>query len=214
MEIDFLKIINVLGTFSFAISGATMAMNKRLDAFGVLVIAFVTSIGGGTLRDVLIGNLPVGWLSSELILLLIFFTAIGTMFFQKYINKLPTTLFLFDAMGIGLFTIAGVEIAEAKGFNAPICITLGTITACFGGVIRDVLLNHVPLIFRKELYAVACIIGGILYFIIKEAGLHSKFTTFICIGVIVSIRILAVKYNIQLPAFYKPSEVKEDNTED
>lgn len=211
-EIDLLKIINLLGTFSFAISGATMAMNKKLDAFGVLVIAFVTSIGGGTLRDVLIGNLPVGWLSSEQILLLIFCTAVGTMFFDKYIRKLPTTLFLFDAMGIGLFTIAGVEIAEAKGFNIPICITLGTITACFGGVIRDVLLNHVPLIFRKELYATACIVGAAVYFGIKAAGLHSEFTTFICIGIIVTLRILAVKYNIRLPAFYSPGDGKDDDT--
>ncbi len=209
MEDEVLKIINVLGTFSFAVSGATMAMNKRLDAFGVLVIAFVTSIGGGTLRDLLIGNVPVGWLYSESILLLIFFTALGTMFFHKYIRKLPTTLFLFDALGIGLFTIAGVEIAEAKGFNPVLCITLGTITACFGGVIRDVLLNHVPLIFRKELYAVACIFGAGTYFLIKWAGWHSNFTTFICIGVIVFIRILAVKYNIQLPAFYKPEDIKE-----
>lgn len=208
MEYDFLKIINVLGTISFAISGANMAINKRLDAFGVLVISFVTSIGGGTLRDILIGNVPVGWLTSEFMLLLIFSTAISTMLFSKYISKLPTTLFIFDAMGIGLFTIAGVEIAEVKGFNIPICITLGTITACFGGVIRDVLLNHVPLIFRKELYAVACIIGAGFYFLIKEMGLHSRFTTFICIAIIVAIRILAVKYKINLPAFYKPAQDK------
>lgn len=209
-EVDLLKIINVLGTVSFAISGATMAMNKNLDAFGVLVIAFVTSIGGGTLRDVLIGNLPVGWLASERILLLIFCTSVATLFFHKYIRKLPTTLFLFDAMGIGLFTIAGAEIAEAKGFNIPLCITLGTITACFGGVIRDVLLNHVPLIFRKELYATACILGAAVYFGIKAVGLHSQFTTFICIGIIVILRILAVKYNIRLPAFYLPPEEADD----
>jgi uncharacterized membrane protein YeiH len=208
MEFDFLKLINVLGTFAFAVSGASQAMTKRLDAFGVLVIAFVTSIGGGTLRDILIGNLPVGWLSSERILALIFATAIGTMFFHKYVTKIPTTLFLFDAMGIGLFTIAGVEIAESKGFNIPLSITLGTITACFGGVIRDVLLNNVPLLFRKELYAVACIVGASVYFIIKELGLHSQFTTLICIAIIVGIRILAVTYKVNLPAFYKDEEIK------
>lgn len=210
IEVDLLKIINVLGTVAFAISGASMAMNKKLDAFGVLVIAFVTSIGGGTLRDVLIGNLPVGWLSSERILLIIFCTAVCTMIFHKYIMKLPTTLFLFDAMGLGLFTIAGIEIAEAKGFNIPLCITLGTITACFGGVIRDVLLNHVPLIFRKELYATACILGAGVYFAIKAAGLHSQLTPFICIGIIVLLRIIAIKYNIRLPAFYLPSATKDE----
>jgi uncharacterized membrane protein YeiH len=206
VEIDILKIINALGIFAFAVSGATMAMNKRLDVFGVLVISFVTSIGGGTLRDLLIGNVPVGWLFSQGQIGLIFFTALATMFFDKYIKKLPTTLFIFDALGLGLFTIAGVEIAEAKGFNSAICILLGTITACFGGVLRDVLLNHVPLIFRKELYAVACILGAGIYFLIKALGLHSNLTSFICIGVIVIIRILAVKYNIQLPVFNSGSK--------
>lgn len=206
MEVELLKIINVLGTIAFAISGATMAMNKNLDAFGILVISFVTAIGGGTLRDLLIGNLPVGWLSSERILTVILCTAVCTMIFHKYIMKLPTTLFLFDAMGLGLFTIAGIEIAEAKGFNIPLCITLGTITACFGGVIRDVLLNNVPLIFRKEMYATTCILGAAVYFLIKSAGLHSQLTPFICIGIIVLLRILAVRYNIRLPAFYVPPE--------
>lgn len=214
MDFDFLKIINVLGTVSFAISGASQAMNRKLDAFGVLVIAFVTSIGGGTLRDLLIGNVPVGWLNSQPILALIFFTAVCTMFFQKYTRRIPTTLFLFDAAGIGLFTIAGVEIAEAHGFSIPLSITLGTITACFGGVIRDVLLNNVPLLFRKELYAVACIIGACFYFLIKEMGLGSKFTTIICIAIIVAIRILAVKYNINLPAFYKPEDTENYELEE
>jgi uncharacterized membrane protein YeiH len=209
-ELDILKIINVLGTFAFAISGASMAMNKKLDAFGVLVIAFVTSIGGGTLRDLLIGNLPVGWLNSDFILLLTFFTSLLTLFFYPYLKKMTTTLFLFDALGIGLFTIAGVEIAEAKGFNIPICITLGTITACFGGVIRDVLLNHVPLIFRKELYATTCIVGASVYFLLKSWGIHSEITTFICIGIIVLLRIWAVKYKIYLPAIATTGENEEE----
>ncbi len=211
IEVELLKVINILGTVAFAISGATMAMNKKLDAFGVLVIAFVTAIGGGTLRDLLIGNLPVGWLSSERVLLAILCTAVCTMLFHKYIMKLPTTLFLFDAMGLGLFTIAGIEIAEAKGFNIPLCITLGTITACFGGVIRDVFLNHVPLIFRKEMYATTCILGALVYFAIKSAGLHSQLTPFICIGIIVVLRILAVKYNIRLPAFYLPQAPEDED---
>ena len=181
-------------------------MEKHLDAFGILVISFVTAIGGGTLRDLLIGNVPVNWLSNERVLLIIFITAFVTMFFHKYISRLPTTLFLFDAMGIGLFTIAGVEIAISKGYNIPISITLGTITACFGGVIRDVLLNQVPLIFRKELYAVACILGAMMYFLIRAIGWSSSFTTFICIGIIVAIRILSVRYKINLPAFYVPKQ--------
>ena len=103
MTISFLQIIEILGTFSFAVSGATFAMEKRLDPFGVLIISFVTAIGGGTLRDVVIGNLPVGWLRDGTVTTLIFVAGISTMFFDKYFKKLTTTLFLFDALGLGLF---------------------------------------------------------------------------------------------------------------
>ncbi len=202
MSLNFLTVIDILGTFAFAVSGASLAMNKRLDAFGVLVLSFVTAIGGGTLRDILIGNLPVGWLKNETATVVIFISAIATLFFQRRIEKLPITLFLFDAMGLGLFTMVGIEMAMAKGFSVGICIALGTITACFGGVIRDVLLNQVPLVFRREIYAMACVAGGLLYFLLRELQLESYFTRMICIVVIVVIRVLAVRYKWSLPQLY------------
>jgi uncharacterized membrane protein YeiH len=202
MKTDFLLVIDILGTFSFAVSGAFLAMQKRLDPFGVLVLAFVTAIGGGTLRDILIGNLPVRWLKNDTAILVIFCAAIATMFFGRFLKQFTTTLFLFDALGLGLFTIIGIELGLEKQFGAGVCIALGTITACFGGVIRDVLLNNVPLLFRKEIYALACIIGGVIYFILKKIDLDADISNIICIIVIFTIRVIAVRYKLYLPHFY------------
>ncbi|OSZ80593.1 hypothetical protein CAP36_04900 [Chitinophagaceae bacterium IBVUCB2] len=203
MPTDFLYIIDILGTFSFAVSGAFLAMEKKLDPFGVLVLAFVTAIGGGTLRDMMIGNLPVSWLANATATIVIFASAVVTMFFGRYLKHLTTTLFLFDALGLGLFTVVGIKLGIAKGFSPGVCITLGTITACFGGVVRDVLLNNIPLLFRKEIYALACILGGLLYFLLRSFKMDADVVTIICILVIFIIRIIAVRYKLFLPAFYK-----------
>lgn len=198
----FLHIIEILGTFSFAVSGAFFAMEKKLDPFGLIIISFVTAIGGGTLRDVMIGNLPVGWLRNETAIITIFIAAIGSMFFEARLRKFTTTLFLFDALGLGLFTIVGIEKAMEQHFSIGVCIALGTVTACFGGVIRDVLLNNVPLVFRKEIYAMASIIGGLAYFAFKKINIDTDVSKIICILLIFSIRLVAVKYRLGLPAFY------------
>lgn len=202
MPTDFLFIIDILGTFSFAVSGAFLAMQKRLDPFGILVLSFVTAIGGGTLRDIMIGNLPVTWLKDETAAIVIFFSAIATLLFGKYLRRLTTTLSLFDALGLGLFTIIGIELAIENGFSMGICIALGTITACFGGVIRDVLLNDVPLLFRKEIYAMAAIIGGLVYFLLKKIDLDDNISKTLSILVIFAIRVVAVRYKLSLPQFY------------
>lgn len=202
MPTHFLYIIDILGTISFAVSGAFLGMDKKLDPFGVLVISFVTAIGGGTLRDILIGNQPVSWLQNETVTIVIFCSAIVTMFFGKYLKHLSTTLFLFDALGLGLFTIVGIKLGIAQNFSVGVCITLGTITACFGGVVRDVLLNSIPLLFRKEIYAMACIIGGLIYFLLRELKLDADVITILCILIIFVIRLLAVRYKISLPQMY------------
>ena len=202
MPTNFLFIIDILGTFSFAVSGAFLAMQKKLDPFGVLVLAFATAIGGGTLRDIMIGNLPVSWLRNETAAIVIFSSAIATMSFAWFLKHFTTTLFLFDALGLGLFTIIGIEMGIAKNFSTGVCIALGTITACFGGVLRDVLLNDVPLLFRKEIYAMACITGGLIYFLLWKINIDSDVSKILCILIIVAIRILAVRYKLSLPQFY------------
>jgi uncharacterized membrane protein YeiH len=207
MPTNFLVIIDLLGTFSFAVSGAFLAMQKKLDPFGVLVLSFVTAIGGGTLRDIMIGNLPVGWLRNETAAIVIFLTAVATMFFGRFLKQFTTTLFLFDALGLGLFTVFGIELGIEKNFSIGVCIALGTITACFGGVIRDVLLNDVPLLFRKEIYAMACIAGGLIYFLFREIKIDQSLSKIICILIIFTIRVLAVRYKLSLPRLYSQRDL-------
>ncbi|MBB6372216.1 trimeric intracellular cation channel family protein [Chryseobacterium shigense] len=194
--------IEVLGTVSFAMSGSFAAMQKRLDPFGVLIIAFVTSVGGGTVRDLLL-DIPVFWMHDLLTCALILGTSIFAMIFKSIEKNFKVTLFIFDSFGLGLFTIIGVQ----KGLNANIhpliCVALGTITGCFGGIIRDILLNRIPLIFRKEIYATACIVGGSAFLLMtKFIPLSYTFIQIFTILLIVAIRTLAVKYQWQMPKFY------------
>lgn len=199
---NFNFIIEILGTISFAMSGSFAAMQKRLDPFGVLIIAFVTSVGGGTVRDLLL-DAPVFWMHDLWMCSLIFITSIFTMLFKSVEKKFRVTLFMFDSFGLGLFTIIGIQ----KGLNADlhpiICITLGIITGCFGGIIRDILLNRIPLVLRKEIYATASLIGGSLFLLLaKYTVLSYAFVQVSTILLIVLIRTLAVKYQWQMPKFY------------
>jgi uncharacterized membrane protein YeiH len=195
---NFSFVIELLGTIAFTISGAFSAMQKRLDVFGVLVIAFVTAIGGGTIRDVLIGYTPVSWMRDFNGPLVILCTGVIAILFKKYLKAFKVTLFVFDALGLGLFTIIGVQKGIAVGLNPGVCIALGTITGCFGGVLRDILLNNIPLIFRKEIYATACILGGSIYFILL-GFIDMHIARIIAIAVVCGVRIVAVKYNLKLP---------------
>ncbi|MBD3724776.1 MAG: trimeric intracellular cation channel family protein [Flavobacteriaceae bacterium] len=136
-----IEILDVIGVFVFAISGVLTAINKRLDLFGVFIIAFVTALGGGTLRDVLIGRTPVGWMQDLNYVYLIIAGYVIAIFFRNYLNKLRVSLFLFDTIGLGIYTLIGIEKGLEYGLHPIICIALGTITASFGGLIRDILCN-------------------------------------------------------------------------
>jgi len=201
MELSSTYIIETLGTISFAISGTFAAMQKRLDPFGVLIIAFVTSIGGGTVRDLLLGDTPVAWMRNVNYCLLILVTSLATILFKTHIKKFKVTLFLFDSMGLGLFTMVGVQKGIVFGLSPGICVALGTITGCFGGIIRDTLLNTIPLIFRKEIYATACILGGVLYFALLYFNLKADVAKIIVIAFIFALRIVVVRYKLTLPKF-------------
>jgi len=201
MEITTTYAIETLGTIAFAISGSFAAMQRRLDPFGVLIIAFVTSIGGGTVRDLLLGDTPVAWMRDVNYCLLILVTSLLTIFFKTHIKKFKITLFLFDSLGLGLFTLVGVQKGIVFGLSPGICVALGTITGCFGGIIRDTLLNTIPLIFRKEIYATACILGGILYFALLYFNLKSDVAKVIVIAFIFALRVVVVRYKLALPKF-------------
>lgn len=199
----FYFIIDILGTIAFAISGVLVAMDKKLDLFGVFIIAFVTAVGGGTLRDVLIGNTPVGWMREYTYILIILATVILAILCVNQLKYLRRTLFLFDTIGIGLFTMVGIEKGLSANLLPVMCIALGTITACFGGVIRDILCNEIPVIFRKEIYATACILGGFSYFILVLLPIDAAYAYIGAIAVIIITRLLVVKFRIALPNIYR-----------
>lgn len=184
----------LFGTLVFAISGMLTAIEKKFDFVGVLIIGFVTALGGGTLRDVLLGETPVGWLENPDY----FFAVIAAIpicyFARKYIQKLRKGFFLFDSLGIALFTILGVQKGLAADLNPVMAILMGVVSATFGGVTRDVLSNEVPLIFRKEIYATACFLGGSLYLLFYYYLDLGAFNMIVPAVVVLVIRYFSVKY--------------------
>ena len=199
----FYLIIDILGTIAFAISGVMVAMDKKLDLFGVFIIAFVTSVGGGTLRDLLIGNTPVAWLKNPTFLITILSAIVIAIVFRNKLKYLRKSLFLFDTIGIGLYTMVGIQKGLLIGLSPIMCIGLGTITASFGGVIRDILCNEIPVIFRKEIYATACILGGVGYFLLRKLPITDAYPYVGGIIIVIGIRLLAVWFKIALPSIYK-----------
>lgn len=193
--------LDIIGTMAFAMSGALTAMSKKLDPFGVFIIAFVTAVGGGTLRDVLIGRTPVGWMLDLKYVYVIFIGFVLAIIFRKKLDKLRTSLFLFDTIGLGVFTLIGLEKGLEIGLHPVICVALGTMTACFGGVIRDILCNEIPVIFRREIYATLCIVGGVLFFILRSMNLENDLLYLLSSSIIISLRLMAVKFKWYLPAF-------------
>ncbi|PCE65042.1 trimeric intracellular cation channel family protein [Sediminicola luteus] len=199
---DFYFVLDILGTISFAISGVLVALRMRLDPFGVFIIAFVTAVGGGTLRDMLIGNTPVGWLTDSVYIFTIMASVTFAILFREKLRYLAKSLFLFDTIGIGLYTLVGIEKGLTAGLIPIMCIALGTMTACFGGVIRDILCNEIPVIFRKEIYATACIAGGSLYFLARLTPLAEPYCYILGILAVIGIRLWAVRFKVSLPSLY------------
>jgi uncharacterized membrane protein YeiH len=191
-------LLDIIGTMAFAMSGALTAMNKKMDPFGVFIIAFVTSVGGGTLRDVMIGRTPVGWMRDMNYVYAILIGFSLAFLFRNRFDKLRTSLFLFDTIGLGVFTLIGLQKGIDIHLNPAICIALGTMTACFGGVIRDILCNDIPVIFRKEIYATICIIGGMVFFGLKALNLNTDILYLVTSLVIIAIRLMAVKFHWSL----------------
>ena len=192
-------LLDIIGTIAFALSGALTAMSKKLDLFGVFIIAFVTAVGGGTLRDVMIGTTPVGWMLDLEYVYVICLSFGLALLFRKKFERLRTSLFLFDTIGLGVFTLIGLEKGINIGLHPIVCIALGTMTACFGGVIRDILCAEIPVIFRKEIYATICILGGIIFFILRKFNLDNDILYLISSLVIIVVRLMAVKFKWYLP---------------
>lgn len=195
--------LELLGTFFFAISGALAIQDHHDDWFGAGFMGFVTAIGGGTLRDMMLGSYPLVWIGDVGFLYAIFAGVIAAYVFYTLIVKLRRTLIFFDTLGISFFTILGVEKALSLGVAPEIAAIMGMFSAIMGGVIRDVLTNETPVLFRKEIYATACLAGAILYLLLFKAGISRNINLALSILLIFTIRILAVKYKLSLPNFKK-----------
>lgn len=192
------QLIEFIGTFAFAISGIRMAAAKHFDWFGGFVCGFAVAIGGGTIRDVMLGATPF-WMTSSIYVVCTVFALLVVILFAKSLNRMENAWLVFDTFGLALFTIAGLQKTLLYEHSFWVAIIMGCITGAAGGIIRDVLLNQEPVIFRKDIYAMASVAGGLVYWLLTLAGMNvglSSITTFL---VICLIRFLAVRYHISLP---------------
>lgn len=195
---SFVQVLDFIGTFAFAISGIRLASAKQFDWFGAYVVGLATAIGGGTIRDVLL-NVTPAWMLDPMYLIC---TAIAMGFvivFRQILIHLNNTFFLFDTIGLALFTVVGATKSIEMGHSFWVAIIMGSITGAAGGVLRDVFINEIPLIFRKEIYAMACVMGGVAYWLCTLIGIEPVLSQIVCGVVVFLARVLAVKYSITLP---------------
>lgn len=195
-------ILELLGTGFFAISGALVANEKsKPDWFGVTFIGFITSIGGGSIRDILIGSYPLAWVADIYLMYAILIGIVITSIFYTGLIRFRKNLFLFETLGVAMFTIIGTEKAVRFGLNPLIAAIMGMFSAVMGGVLRDVLTNEIPVLFRKEIYATACLTGAFFYLSLDRLGCERSLNVIVSVVLIFLIRIISVKRNLSLPKF-------------
>ena len=196
--LTFVDCIDYLGTFAFAVSGIRLASSKHFDWFGAFIVGMVTAVGGGTMRDMMLGLHPF-WMTEYIYFIIPAMALVLYILFHRFINRISSTLFLFDTIGLALFTVVGYQKSIEAGFSFWIAIMMGMFTGAFGGVIRDILINEEPLIFRKDIYALACFVGGAIYTICIWCNIPLWMSQVACATSVCLIRLLAVKYHWQLP---------------
>jgi uncharacterized membrane protein YeiH len=196
-----LYILDLIGVGVFAISGALAGVRRGLDLFGITVLAAVTAIGGGTLRDVLLGRHPVFWVRNPVYLYVILAATLIAVFGQGLLTNIETPLLVADAVGLGVFALAGAESVEAEGHARIVIVLMGTMTGVAGGVVRDILSGVVPLLLRRDIYATAAIAGICLYLLLQAVGIKLRWAFGVSILSVVALRLLAIRFNWQLPEF-------------
>lgn len=194
----FIFIIEILGTLAFGVSGVRLAARKRFDWFGAYTIGVITAIGGGTLRDIML-DAPVFWMQTWLYLAVTGVAFLIVMAFKRVLTSDSRSLFMFDAVGLTLFVITGIEKTLAYGYPMWVAVIMGMVTGSFGGILRDVLINEEPLFFRKDIYATACLAGGILFWIADLCGAPQWLCEALCVVVILVLRWGALRYGWHLP---------------
>jgi Predicted membrane protein len=201
------SLIDYAGTFAFAISGIRLASAKRFDWFGAYVVGLVTAIGGGTTRDLLLNVTPF-WMQQPSYLIVTALALVSVILFGRFLIRLNNTFFIFDAIGLGLFVVVGIEKTLVAGFPFWVAIVMGMISGSIGGVIRDILINELPLIFRKDIYAMACVVGGLVYLACFKLAVSPVITQLSTAFSVILIRVFAVKYHISLPVLKGHDENK------
>lgn len=199
----FLHLADLFGIFVFAVSGALMAGRKSMDFFGVLVIAIITALGGGTLRDLILDRHPVTWIRDDSYILVASLGAFATVLWVRFTRPIPEVgLLLADAAGLAVFTVGGAGIALAQGAPASTAVIMGIMTGVAGGVLRDVLCNEIPLIFQKEIYATACLAGALVFIALRASGLGDGVAAVVAMLVVFAIRLAAIRWRLSLPRFH------------
>ncbi|HJJ55689.1 MAG TPA: trimeric intracellular cation channel family protein [Methanocorpusculum sp.] len=191
-------VIEFIGTFAFALSGIRLASAKRFDVFGAWIVGMATAIGGGTIRDLLLGLQPF-WMTNSIYFICCAIAVFWVMLFRRYLIHQTNAWFIFDTIGLALFNVIGIEKTLNMGLPAWMAITMGSVTGAAGGIIRDVLINEVPLIFRKEIYAVACVAGGVVYVSLAHFTVTPEICALLSSVTVIVTRVLAVKYHWHLP---------------
>ena len=192
------EIISLAGTFVFGVSGTLVASKRKLDLFGVAFVAAVSSLGGGTVRDILIGHYPLSWVQDYRLIVAVILAVICTLLVYRHLQKISKTIFVIDSIGIGLFTILGTQYCIDLGLSTFISLVFGVLSVILGGLMRDVLCNEIPMILREEYNASVAAIGAAVYVLFYHLHFTGWLPTLICITLIAAMRILSKRVNIDL----------------
>ncbi len=208
MEVSLTFILEVIGTVAAAISGIRLAATKHFDWFGAYIVGLVTAIGGGTMRDVLL-NIPIFWMQNGWYLGVTGLSLLTVIIFRSLLISRDRILFIFDSIGLAMFCVLGINKTLAFGYPMWGAMIMGIITGAFGGVLRDILINEEPIIFQKDIYATACLVGGLVYWLIMIAGGSSEASQLSCAAIIILLRFLTLKYNLSLPVLNEIPDPKK-----
>lgn len=209
MEATFLFLAELLGTIACAISGIRLAATKKFDWFGAYIVGLVTAIGGGTLRDLLL-DIPVFWMQSWWYLAVTALSLLTVILFRNKLVSREKILFVFDSIGLAMFCVIGIQKSLAIDYPMWVATAMGVITGAFGGVLRDILINEEPMVFRKDIYATACFAGALVYWIMLECGLPGYVQQISCAVTVIVLRVLALRYSLSLPTL-APLSGKHDS---
>ncbi|WP_028401312.1 trimeric intracellular cation channel family protein [Ectobacillus panaciterrae] len=206
-----INIFIFIGIIAAAVSGTLVGMKKRLDWFGVICLAVATALGGGIIRDIMIGNLPPVAFIKPIYFFVSVLTALITCFFYERINKLQHVIMLSDAVGLGVFTTVGANTAVMNSMHQPfLVVSMGLITGIGGGILRDIFAKDIPYVFRKEVYAIASILGAISFLITYDKVPHIL-SLYICLFVTFVVRVVSFYYNVNFPVLKTEMEVSKEN---